>query len=353
MKNSFCYFNDQSHTFVIAECGSNWKVGTLEDDMRMAKELIEIASKSGADAIKFQTFRAETVYAPNAGQINYLEKKTLKNINDLFKNLAMPYEMIEDLFKHCKKHKIMFMSTPFSVEDAKQVNPYVEIHKVSSYEINHIRLLEFLAKTEKQVLISTGASTYDEIDFAVNLMKNNLSGQIGLLQCTAKYPAPIDSLNISTIPKLKEKYNVPVGLSDHSVDPITGPLLAIGMGATVIEKHFTMDKSLPGPDHYFALDPTELTMMVHAIRNVDKAKGSGIKEVLNVEQELRRFATRSIQATRDIEKGEILKEGVNFDILRPGNHKRGLEPRFLDRVSGKKAKNTIVAGEGILSTDLE
>lgn len=344
-------FNNPTHTFIIAEAGSNWKVGTIEDDLSMASKLIELASKSGADAVKFQTYRSETVYVSNAGKFGDSSKLKNKDISEVFKDLSMPYEMIAELANHCKKHNIMFMSTPFSVKDAKEVDPYVEIHKIASYEINHIRLLEYVAKTEKPVLISTGASNYKEIDFAINLMKQNNSGAIALLQCTSKYPAPLDALNIAVIPKLKEKYHVPVGFSDHSMDPLVGPLLAIGVGATILEKHFTLDRNLEGPDHPFALIPEELEKMIHAIREADKAKGTGEKIVLKEEEELRQFATRSIQAIKNISKGEILKEGINIDILRPGNQKRGAEPRFLLEIIGKKATRDICLGEGILQAD--
>ncbi len=352
MKTHSDIFNKKDHTFVIAEAGTNWKVGTDEQDLDMAEKLIESAAKSGADAVKFQTFRSETVYAFNAGEVEYEEnEKKIISINKLFEKLSMKYEMIEKLSKVSKKNNIMFMSTPFSVEDAKQLDPYVDIHKVASFEINHIPLLEFLASTKKPVLISTGASSYDEIDFAVNFLEKNQSGQIGLLQCTSKYPCPIEALNLSTILTMKERYKLPIGLSDHSIDPIIGPLTAVGFGATAIEKHFTLDKSLPGPDHFFAVNPPELNTMVRMIRDAEKSKGSGIKDILAEEKELRRFATRSIQAIKDIQKDEILKMGINFNILRPGNQKRGAEPRFLGEIEGKKALTKICRGEGILLSD--
>ena len=341
--------DNPKHTFVIAEAGSNWKIGSLNDDISQAKQLILSAANAGADAIKFQTFKSKTVYAQDAGQIDYLSNKnTSSSINKLFDDLSMPYDMIPELSSFCNKHKIIFMSTAFSVEDAKHLDPYVKIHKVASYEINHIRLIEFLARTKKPILISTGASSYNEIDFAIKKIKENGNDKIALLQCTAKYPAPIDSLNLNVISTLKSKYGLPVGFSDHSLDPVVGPLLSIGFGATIVEKHFTMDKSLSGPDHMFALDPDELKLMIDSIRNADAAKGNSIKEVLNVELELQKFATRSIQATKNIFKGDILSEGENFDILRPGNRIRGLNARFLDLVNGKKATKDISIGDGIL-----
>ena len=340
--------DDPNHTFIIAEAGSNWKSGSYEEDLEQAKKLIKIASKAGADAVKFQTYKADTVYAYNAGNSNYLAEQGInKEINEIFEYLSMPYEMISELSQICNDEKIIFMSTPFSVEDAKQIDPFVSLHKIASFEINHVRLIEFLSKTEKPILISTGASTFDEIDFAVNLIKNNKNNEIGLLQCTSKYPAPIESLNLSAIPKMKERYNIPIGFSDHSVEPLIGPLTAVGLGATIIEKHFTLDKNLTGPDHSFAITPQELELMVKSIRQADKTKGNGKKIILNEEQELLLFAKRRIQAIKDIRKGDILKEGFNFEILRPGNRVRGLEPRFLDKVNGKKSTKDVLKGDGI------
>ena len=340
--------DDPNHTFIIAEAGSNWKSGSYEEDLEQAKKLIKIASEAGADAVKFQTYKADTVYAYNAGNSNYLTEQGInKEINEIFEYLSMPYEMISELSQICNDEKIIFMSTPFSVEDAKQIDPFVSLHKIASFEINHVRLIEFLSKTEKPILISTGASTFDEIDFAVNLIKNNKNNEIGLLQCTSKYPAPIESLNLSAIPKMKERYNIPIGFSDHSVEPLIGPLTAVGLGATIIEKHFTLDKNLTGPDHSFAITPQELELMVKSIRQADKTKGNGKKIILSEEQELLLFAKRRIQAIKDIRKGDILKEGFNFEVLRPGNRIRGLEPRFLDKINGTKSTKNVLKGDGI------
>jgi len=338
-------FNDPSHIFVIAEAGSNWKCGTFEQDLNQAKNLIKIASKSGADAVKFQTYRPETTYVSNPGGSKSLSYS--ENIDTIFEKHAMPYEMIPKLVEFCKEENILFMSSPFSVEDAKAIDPFTQIHKVASFEINHIKLLEFLASTKKPILVSTGSSTYDEIDFCVNFLKENGCSKIILLQCTSKYPCSMESLNLSVIPKMKSKYNLPVGFSDHSIDPIIAPLVSIGLGATVIEKHFTIDKNLPGPDHFFALDPNELKQMINSIRNTELAYGTGRKEVLNDELKTRKFAKRSLQAITDISKGDILELGINFDILRPGDRLRGLEARFLFDINGKKSKLYVIKGDGI------
>lgn len=208
---------DSSKVFIIAEAGSNWKAGSHAEDLRRAKKLIHAAAINGANAVKFQTFRANTVYVPDAGNSNYLKKSgSKKNINKIFEGLEMPYEMLTELSEFCAKEGIEFMSSAFSVSDANAINKYVKIHKVASYEINHIRLLEYLARTKKPIILSTGASNYDEIDFAVNLLKKQRVKYYALLQCTAKYPAPPESLNLLTIPQMESRYKVPIGFSDHS-----------------------------------------------------------------------------------------------------------------------------------------
>lgn len=341
-----------SKVFIIAEAGSNWKVGSYNADLKRAKKLIQIAAQSGADAIKFQVFRASTVYVPNAGNSDYLEKSGIKkSINKIFQKSEMPYGMLPEISDCCKKQNIEFMATAFSVEDAREINKYVKTHKVASYEINHIRLLEYLARTKKPIILSTGASNYDEIDFAVNLLKKLKVKKYALLQCTAKYPAPLESLNLDTIPQMRQKYKVPVGLSDHSTDPVIGPLVAVALGATIIEKHFTLDKNLSGPDHKFALDPPELKRMIQSIRDAQKSFGDGKKRILDVEKELRDFAVRSIQAIKDIKKGDKFVEGYNIDILRPGKRSRGAEARFLPKIIGKTSNKPIKLGNGVRLQD--
>ena len=344
--------NNANHIFVIAEAGSNWKVGSYNEDLKRAKKLIKIASQSGADAIKFQVFRANAVYVSDAGNSDYLEKSGIKkSINKIFQEAEMPYEMLQELSDYCKKQHIELMATAFSVEDAQAINKYVKIHKVASYEINHIRLLEYLAKTKKPIIVSTGASNYDEINFAINLLKKHKVKKYALLQCTAKYPSPLESLNLATIPQMKHKYNIPIGLSDHSMDPIIGPVAAVALGATIIEKHFTLDKNLPGPDHRFALTPSELKKMVQSIRDTQKIFGDNKKHILDVEIELRNFAVRRVQAVKDIKKGDMFVEAYNIDVLRPGKRTKGADARFLPKIIGKICNRSIKLGEGVRLQD--
>jgi N-acetylneuraminate synthase len=347
-------FDLNRHVYIIAEAGSNWRMGTPERDNEMARSLIDVAAAAGADAVKFQTYRPESVYVRNAGESGYLAGAGIKkSIYDIFADLAMPYEMLEGLADYCGQQGIAFMSTPFSVADAEAVDPFVDVHKVASYEINHVRLLQWLAKSGKPLILSSGAADQNDIAFALETLREAGATEIVLMQCTAKYPAPFESLNLGAIRHLQERFQVPVGFSDHSRDPIVAPVAAVALGARVIEKHFTLHNRLPGPDHAFALCPEELDRMVSAIRDAEKTLGSGKKEIHADEQELREFAVRSLQAMRDIQAGEILQEGVNFDVLRSGQRSKGLHPKYLGQVEGVRAKVLIAAGQGIRKDDLE
>lgn len=340
--------------FVIAEAGSNWRMGTPARDLEMAFRLIDAAAEAGADAVKFQTYRARTVYVTGAGASDYLaETGEERSINDIFEDLEMPYEMIPRLAEHAAAASIEFMSTPFSLEDLAAVDPWVRRHKVASYELCHVRLVQAAAATGKPLIMSTGAATVGDIEFGVSTARASGATDITLLQCTASYPAPPESLNLGSIPWLMEAFGVHAGLSDHSTDPVVAPTAAVALGATVIEKHFTIDRRLPGPDHPFAIEPDELAHMVRSVRAAAAAVGDGIKAVAAAETELRAFAVRAIQATRGIGAGEALVEGVNLDVLRPGRRTAGLHPRHLDALAGRRAARDIAAGDGIGADDVD
>ena len=340
------------HTFIIAEAGSNWRMGTKTRDLSMAKSLIDVAAECKCDAIKFQTYKSETTYVSNAGKSDYLSNSGInEQITEIFQDLSMPYEMIPELADYCKTQKIEFMSTPFSVNDAKAIDPFVLRHKIASFEISHLRLIEFLAGTNKPLILSTGASTLEEIEWAVNYFYDNGGKDISLLHTISKYPAPLSSLNLKTMSELGKKFNIPVGFSDHSRSPTIGPITAVSLGGRIIEKHFTLNNNLPGPDHSFALTPIELKNMVEAIRGCELVLGSNEKTILPEEFELREFAHRGIQAIKEIKENDIFKEGENVDILRPGKQKQGIHPKYLKQLSGKKSKRNISQGEGIIQGD--
>lgn len=343
-----------SRVFVIAEAGSNWRMGNRQRDGSMGRALIDVAKEAGADAVKFQTYRSQTVYVPEAGESDYLSDLGIRSsINAIFDDLAMPYDLIGELASYCNQVGIEFMSTPFSVADAEAVDPYVQRHKVASYEINHVRLLEWLSRTGKPLIVSTGSTTPDDIAFCLDVVRNAGSSPITLLQCTSAYPTPMDGLNLGAIRWLRETYGVAAGLSDHSRDPVVAPVAAVALGATVIEKHYTLSNRLPGADHPFALEPLELKAMVKAIRMAEDALGSGTKQVLDAERELERFAVRAIQAIRDIQPGDQLVEGDNVDVLRPGRRSKGLHPRHLTWLEGRIAKKAIAKGEGVTREAVE
>jgi N-acetylneuraminate synthase len=341
------------HVKIVAEAGSNWRMGTPERDWEMAKRLIDIAIDAGADAVKFQLFRPETIYVPNAGSSDYLSKKGINTpITELFSDLMMPYEMVEKLYRYCLESKIEFMSSAFSVDDFSVVDPFVRCHKIASYEIGHLHLLKMAAASKKPLLLSTGAATIEEIAWAVDTFRQNEGQSLTLMQCTACYsPAPSSSMNLGAIPYLRKRFAVNVGLSDHSRHPITAPVAAVALGAVVIEKHFTLDNRLPGPDHSFAVEPDELKQMVIAVKEAKEMLGAPIKIVDDAEQELRLFACRGIQAIRAIPAGDIFSEGDNIAILRPGKQKKGIHPRFLEKIEGRHAARDIPLGDGIKQGD--
>ena len=338
--------------FVIAEAGSNWRMGTPERDLAMAKALIDVAVDAKADAVKFQTYRPDTVYVENAGQAHYLADQGMKQeIRDIFSDLSMPYEMVEKLASYCTEKGIQFMSSPFSKSDFEAVDPYVSVHKIASYELSHLRLLELAAESGKPLILSTGAANLSDIAWAVETFRSRSSAPLTLLQCTAKYPCDASSLNLRSLSTLKTRFGCAVGLSDHSRDPVLAPVTAVGLGASVIEKHFTLDNRLPGPDHYFSLVPSELKAMVSAIRESTKMLGSGHKELLEAEGELYAYARRGLQAIREIHVGDHLVEGDNYDILRPGQQLLGAHPKRIDDIEGKQAKRGIALGQGLQEGD--
>lgn len=338
--------------FVIAEAGSNWRMGCAARDRAMARTLIDVAVEAGADAVKFQVYRPETVYVANAGKSEYLARAGItEDISSIFEDLAMPYEMIPELAEYCEKAGIEFMATPFSKADFDAVDPFVKRHKIASYEISHMRLIEMAASSGKPLIMSTGASVEADIAWAVDRFRQAGGKDLTLLQCTAKYPATASSMHLRVIPWLRQRFAVKAGLSDHSPDPIRAPSAAVALGASTIEKHYTLDKRLPGPDHSFALTAPELSAMIRAIRETEEMLGSGEKLVDPTEQELYDYARRGIQALRAIKRGERLLEGDNVDILRPGQQQRGVHPRYLEQLEGAQATRDIPAGAGIQEGD--
>lgn len=331
-------------TFVIAEAGSNHN-----GDLEIAKKLIDMAADAGADAVKFQTFRAEDLYVEDSGEVEYLDDE--RSIYEIIENMEMPFDWISELYKYSHEQDIEFMSTPFDERSAKELEEYVPAWKVASYTSSHIPFLEHLARTEKPIIMSTGAHELDEVAESVSALRNSGVSDLVLLQCVAAYPTPLSEINVRVIETLQDKFDVLAGLSDHTLDPVTAPSAAVALGASVVEKHITLDKSMEGPDHQFALEPDELNQMVSAIRNTEEALGSEEKRVLDVEEELYEKARRAIHAVREIEVGEELTS-ENIAILRSGDREPGLKPKYFDDIVGKSAASHLQRGNGIHCEDV-
>lgn len=330
--------------FVIAEAGSNHN-GSLPQ----AKELIDVAASAGADAVKFQVFRASRLYPRSAGVSEYL--KTATPIYDIIAAMEMPYEWLPELAGHAASRQIAFLATPFDEQSSDALDPYVEAFKVSSYEMTHLPLVAYLARKGKPLIVSTGTATLEEVAATVRECRQSGPGSLALLQCTAAYPAPIDSLNIRALKTLADQFDVPVGLSDHSRDPVVAPIAAVACGASIIEKHFTLSNAMPGPDHMFALEPAELRLMVEKVRQTEQALGTGEKTVSAVELELRAFARRSIFAIRAIRAGDPFTM-ENVAVLRCGNCPAGLAPAEFPSLLGRRAARPIALDTAVRSGDI-
>ncbi len=334
---------DGSPCFVIAEAGSNHD-GKLDQ----ARRLIDVAVDARADAVKFQLFRARTLYARSAGQTDYL--KLPKSIYDIIAELEMPYEWLPSLAEHARARGILFLASVFDHEAADRVDPLVAAFKVASYEMTHLPLITHLARKGKPLIVSTGTADLDEVAETVDHIRSTGDVGLALMQCTAAYPAPLDALNLRAIPTMKAAFGVPVGLSDHSRDPLTAPMAAVALGANLLEKHFTLSNHLPGPDHAFAVEPRELRSMVEKVRDVEQALGTGDKQVQAVEQELRRFARRAIFAASDIALGEMFTRD-NLAVLRCGKLDPGLPPKAFDSLLGRRATRRLAVESPITRAD--
>lgn len=331
-------------TFIIAEAGSNHN-----GDLETAKELIDVAVEAGADAVKFQTFRASDMYVEDSGGVEYLDDD--RTIYDIIESMEMPYEWIPELHDYCRDRDIYFMSTPFDERSAEELAEYVPAWKVASYTSSHHPFLRHLAETDKPVIMSTGAHELDEVAESVATLRDAGATALVLLQCVAAYPTPLEEINVRVVETLHEEFGVPTGLSDHTLDSVTAPSAAVALGASVVEKHFTLDKTMDGPDHQFALEPDELDEMVTAIRDTERALGTGEKHVLDVEQELYDIARRRIHATADIEAGETFSRD-NVGVLRSGKRTKGLHPKFYDELLGETASQPVSKDEGISWDDV-
>lgn len=316
--------------FIIAEAGVNHN-GSIE----IARRLIDVAAAAGADAVKFQTFKADKLTCMNVQKAEYQKQTTgaEESQYDMLKRLELTLDMHESLIDYCNEKQIMFLSTPFDIESADMLNALnMPIMKIPSGEITNLPYLRKIAGLKKKIILSTGMSTFEEVEAALATLKEYGAEDITLLHCNTQYPTPAEDVNLRAMVRMKKELHVAVGYSDHTTG-IEIPLAATALGASVIEKHFTLDRTMEGPDHRASLEPEELRQMVAGIRKIEQALGSDRKQVSPSEKDNRDIVRKSIVAARCIKRGELFTE-ENISTKRPGT---GVSPMRWDEVIGMPA----------------
>lgn len=320
-------------TFIIAEAGVNHN-GSLETAMKM----VDVAARAGADAIKFQTFKAEKIISKTAPKADYQNETTspIESQLEMVKKLELDEEAHKKLYEYCKKKRIIFLSTPFDLESIDLLDRLgLEIFKIPSGEITNLPYLRKLGTLRKRLILSTGMADLGEIEDALEVLTSagTYLDNITVLHCNTEYPTPFEDVNLNAILTIKNAFpGISVGYSDHTLG-IEMPIAAVTMGAEIIEKHFTLDKKSPGPDHRASLEPHELTAMIRSIRNIEKAMGTGIKKPSPSELKNKTIARKSIVAACKIIKGQVFTE-KNLAVKRPGI---GISPMRWNEVQGRKA----------------
>ena len=332
--------------YIIAEAGVNHN-GSLE----LATELIDRAKDCGCDCIKFQTFKTEELVTKTAKKAEYQVANTHNEDSQfsMLKKLELSFDAFKELKAYCDKKEIDFMSTPFdcsSVDMLEEIG--VNVYKMSSGDITNKQLLQYVAKTGKPMIISTGMCTMDEVNEAVSWIEECGNSNITLLHCTSNYPAPYSEVNMNAMLTLKNAFTYEVGYSDHTKG-IEIPIMAVAMGASIIEKHFTLDNEMEGPDHKASLNVEELGKMVSSIRHIELAFGNGVKSPSVSEMSTREVARKSIVLKRDVLKGSVLQE-ADLTIKRPGI---GIAPKYLEDFVGKKVCHDMKAEDMLAWEDVE
>lgn len=326
--------------FIIAELSANHG-----GDIQIAQDTIRAAKRTGADAIKLQTYTADTLTLDSDKEDFIIRSGSIwdgKTYHDLYKEAYTPWEWHEELFKTAKEEGLVCFSSPFdktAVDLLESLdNP---IYKIASFEITDIPLIEYVASKGKPIIMSTGIAEYKDIKLAVETCRNAGNNDITILKCTSSYPAPIDEANLLMMQRFAKDFNVKVGLSDHTLGN-TVPVVATALGATVIEKHFILDKSIGGPDASFSLDEKEFTEMVTAVRNAEKALGKESYE-LTEKQKAGKAFSRSLYVAENIKKGEVITE-KNVRSVRPGF---GLHPKHYNDILNKKVLYNLEKGDRV------
>ena len=338
-------------TFIIAEAGVNHN-GSLE----IAKKLIDVSVQAGADAVKFQTFKTDRLVTATASKANYqiVNMGTDESQFEMQEKLELSPEMHRKLFSYCSKKNIIFMSTPFDEASVDLLdNLGMQIFKIPSGEITNKPLIQNIASKKKPIILSTGMSYLGEVERAISWIddiwdKLDKKPQLTILHCVSNYPARIEDVNLNAMKTIETAFRQPVGYSDHTTG-IEIPVAAVAMGAKVIEKHFTLDRNMEGPDHKASLEPSELKAMVKAIRSVEKAMGDGVKKPTKSENDLKKTVRRSLVTAKEIKAGETI---LSNDILikRPGT---GIPAEFKDKVVGMQLESDISVDSVIKWEDLK
>lgn len=329
--------DSKSQTFIIAELSANHG-----HDINIAKQTIKAAQESGADAIKLQTYTADTITIDCKNDYFKIKSGTIwdgRTLYDLYKEAYTPWEWHEELMDYAKELDLICFSSPFdktAVDLLESLN--VPAYKVASFEITDLPLIEYIASKGKPVIISTGIATLGEIDEAVRTCRRVGNDQIILLKCTSAYPANIEDANLLTMQNLKETFNVEVGLSDHTLG-VTASIVSVALGAKIIEKHFILDKSIGGPDASFSLDKQEFKLLVDSVRDAEKALGKVDYELTDKKLKSREFS-RSLFVVKDVKEGDVFTKD-NVRSIRPGY---GLKPQHIKSILGKKARQDIAKG---------
>lgn len=326
--------------FIIAEAGVNHN-GSIEQ----AKKLIDVASESGADAVKFQTFTADKLVSKNAKKADYQKKATDADESqyEMLKKLELDRKSHRLLIDYCEEKKITFLSTPFDHESIDMLNTFgMTIFKIPSGEITNLPYLRHIGSLGKKIILSTGMSDLADVESALDVLFSSGANkeEITVLHATTEYPCPVNEVNLRAINTLETKFGVKVGYSDHT-QGIEVAIAAVARGACVIEKHFTLDRSMEGPDHKSSLEPNELKSMVLAIRHIEQALGDGIKRPTKSEMNNIAIVRKSIVASRDIKSGEIFSSD-SITVKRPGS---GISPMKWDEVLGNVAKRDFLSDE--------
>ena len=324
-------------TIIIAEAGVNHN-----GSVKLAKQMIE-AAKAGADYIKFQTFKPEKLVSKYAQKADYQKKMTGSQESQLqmLEKLALSYDDFVELKKYCEQIGIGFLSTPFDEDSIRFLDSLdMDFWKIPSGEITNYPYLVQVAQTGRDIVLSTGMCEMDEIADAMKVLEENGAGNISLLHCNTEYPTPYEDVNLLAMNQMREVFNKQVGYSDHTVG-IEVPIAAVALGAEIIEKHFTLDKNMEGPDHKASLEPLELSQMICSIRHIEKSLGDGNKKRTASEQHNIAAARKSIVAKCAISKGDIFTE-ANLTIKRPGN---GISPMRWKELIGTKAQRDYVEDE--------